>query len=206
MVPANSPFLQVDHEQIVRLIEPGATVLDLGCGEGTLLQRLAREKNVTGLGVEIDEENVIRSLSKGVSVIQADIDERLVEFGDNTFDVVILSQTLQVVLRPDFVLREMLRIGRQAIVSFPNYGHWRIRLQTLFSGRRPQTAAVPFSWYETPNIHLCTMIDFRRFCREHDIEILREVAVARHARFGEFGVSVWPNLLAEEGIFVIARG
>ena len=208
MVPSKTPdavTLHVDYDKIVELIEPGSSVLDLGCGDGSLLLRLKEERQVRGRGVEIDEANVIQCLDKGVSVIHADIDEPLTEFADDTFDYVILNWTLQVVQKPDFVVCEMLRIGRRAIVSFPNMGHWRGRLQLLFCGRQARTRVIPFSWYDTPNIYLCTIKEFRQFCREESIRIEHEIPIVRAAASSNGLVRLFPNLMAEEGIFVLGR-
>lgn len=197
--------LHVDYDTIVELVEPGSTVLDLGCGDGVLLSRLIERKQVRGCGVEIDSREAIRALGRGVSVVQADIDEGLVDFGDGRFDYAILNRTLQVVRRPQFVVREMLRVSRHAIVSFPNMGYWRVRMQLFFQGHQPRTPTIPFEWFNTPNIHLCTIKDFRRFCRDEGITIEREIPIRRTAARQGRVLHWWPNLTAEEGIFVITK-
>jgi methionine biosynthesis protein MetW len=195
-----TPSRRCQDRLIVEMIERGARVLDLGCGAGELLQRLKREKQVRGRGVEIDPDNIIRCIERGLAVIQGDLDEGLAEFGNLTYDWVLLSQTLQVVHKPALVLREMLRVGRRAIVSFPNFGYWRVRLQLALGGRMPTTAAIPYSWHESPNIHHLTIADFRSFCNEMNVEILSEIPIAHgRARKGW----PWANFLAEEVLFVL---
>src|ERR1700738_4667944 len=146
------------------MVEAKSRVLDVGCGDGTLLRLLAEEKGVDARGIELSQRGVNDCVAKGLSVIQGDADTDLADYPDNGFDYVILSQTLQATRQPRTVLEHMLRIGRHAIVSFPNFGHWKIRLQILFAGRMPQTNNLPYSWYDTPNIHFCTIKDFRHLC------------------------------------------
>ena len=195
-----------DYQQVVELVDPGASVLDLGCGEGTLLRRLIDEKHVHGNGVEIDPEAVIACIHKGLSVFHGDVDEGLADYGNASYDFVILNQTLQVILRPDFVLEEMLRVGRRAIVSFPNFGHWRVRWQLLLAGRMPRTPKLPFHWYNTPNIHLLTIRDFVEYCRRQNIHILKAVHL-HQARRGQKPkrIGFGSNWRADEGLFVISR-
>ena len=188
---------------IVQLIERGARVLDLGCGAGELLQRLKREKQVHARGVEIESDNIIRCIERGLAVIQGDLDEGLAEFSNLTYDWVILSQTLQVVHKPALVLREMLRVGRRAIVSFPNFGYWRVRVQLALGGRMPRTGAIPYTWHESPNIHHLTIADFRSFCEEAKAQVLQEIPIA-HGRPRQGWP--WANLLAEEVLFVLTAG
>jgi methionine biosynthesis protein MetW len=193
-----------DYEQIARLVPEGSRVLDLGCGNGQLLKMLMERKGVTGRGVDIDEENVVECIRKGLSVFQGNLDEGLADYQDKSYDYVILNRTLQVVLKPDYVIREMLRIGDRAIVSFPNFGHWKVRLSLLLKGRMPVTRMLPFEWYNTPNIHLVTIKDFKRFCLVNGIDILNEVSLVNSRRVYDRRHRLFPNLLAEEGIFVIA--
>ncbi len=193
-----------DYEQIARLVTEGSRVLDLGCGNGQLLKMLMERKGVTGRGVDIDEENVVECIRKGLSVFQGNLDEGLADYQDNSYDYVILNRTLQVVLKPDYVIKEMLRIGERAIVSFPNFGHWKVRLSLLMKGRMPVTRMLPFEWYNTPNIHLVTIKDFKRFCLVNGIDILNEVSLVNSRRVYDRRHRLFPNLLAEEGIFVIA--
>ena len=193
-----------DYEQIVRLVSEGSKVLDLGCGTGRLRNMLMERKGVTGRGVDIDEENVVECIGKGLSVFQGDLDEGLADYQDQSYDYVILNRTLQVVLKPDYVIREMLRVGKKAIVSFPNFGHWKVRLNLLLRGRMPVTRMLPFEWYNTPNIHLLTIKDFKRSCLVHGIDILKEVSLVNSRRVYDRRHRLFSNLLAEEGIFVIA--
>ena len=152
-----------DFAAIANWIKPEARVLDLGCADGSLLRYLAEQRASIGYGVEIDDERVIACIKNGVNVIQGDIERRLEEFADASFDYVVLSQTLQAVRSSERVVREMLRVGREGIVTFPNFGHWRNRLHVL-RGHMPVSENIPFEWYDTPNIHLCTITDFEQFC------------------------------------------
>jgi len=192
-----------DYEQIAMLVPEGSRVLDLGCGNGQLLKMLMERKGVTGRGVDIDEENVVECIRKGLSVFQGNLDEGLADYQDKSYDYVVLNRTLQVVLKPDYVIKEMLRIGERAIVSFPNFGHWKVRLSLLLKGRMPVTRMLPFEWYNTPNIHLVTIKDFKRFCLVNGIDILNEVSLVNSRRVYDRRHRLFPNLLAEEGIFVI---
>jgi methionine biosynthesis protein MetW len=195
-------LLLSDYDQVVSLVEPGASVLDLGCGNGALLERLIREKGVRGVGVEIAEDAVIECLHKGLSVFQGNIDEGLADYGDASYDVVVLNQTLQIIRRPAFVIEEMLRVGKRAVISFPNFGHWSVRLQLLAQGRMPRTPKLPFEWHDTPNIHLLTIRDFRDFCRKRRIQVLREIDLrAGRRQAGRWGA----NWLADEGLFLVTR-
>ena len=189
-----------DHDVILGLVEPGSRVLDLGCGDGVLLRRLMDERGVTGLGVEIDTQAIIRCVEAGIDVIQDDLDQGIAEFADQSYDVVILNNTLQVTHRTDLVLREVLRVGRCGIITIPNFGYWRLRHQLLFLGRMPVTRTLPYPWYQTPNIRVLTIKDFRRLCRELGGVIEREMFL-RHGR----GVRTlgWPNLFAPEALFVV---
>ena len=187
-----------DYAIIGEIVEPQSRVLDLGCGEGELLEWLVDSKNVEARGVEISREKVQRAIARGVSVFQGDIDEGLADYPNGAFDYVILSQTLQETHHPQQVLREMLRVGRRAIVAFPNFGHWRVRLSMLASGRAPRTRLFPYAWYESPNIHFLTVRDFEELAAVENLRVERRYCLAGHRR-----VNMLPNLLAEVAVFLV---
>jgi methionine biosynthesis protein MetW len=189
-----------DYALISQLIPEGAKVLDLGCGDGALLAWLKENKNVQARGVEIRGDLVQRAIGRGVTVWQGDIEQGLADYPEQAFDYVVLSQTLQEAAKPLQVLNEMLRVGRHAIVAFPNFGHWRVRLAHLFSGRAPQTELFPYDWYDSPNIHFLTVEDFEEFCRRQQLAVLRRSFLA-----GQREVSSLPNLLSEVAIYLIRR-
>lgn len=189
---------RLEHEVIARLVEPGAKVLDLGCGEGDLLQLLKDRNQVTGTGVEVSEEKVYLCVRKGLTVFHGDVDQGLADFPDQSFDYVLLTETLQEIHKPELVLREVLRVGKRGIISFPNFAHWRNRLQLCLFGLTPVTPTLPHSWYDTPNIQYVTIKDFLRFCQEKNYRIVDAVYLRdeREIRF-------WPNLFADTGIIVL---
>jgi methionine biosynthesis protein MetW len=189
-----------DYAIIGELVQPGARVLDLGCGEGELLEWLAVNKGVDGRGVEISSAKVQRAIARGVSVFQGDIDEGLADYPCQAFDYVILSQTLQETRRPREVLREMLRVGRRVIVAFPNFGHWRVRLSLLLSGRAPRTALFPHAWYDSPNLHFLTVQDFEELVALEGLTVEHRYFLA-----GNRKVRFLPNLLAEVAMFLVSR-
>ncbi len=197
--------LHLNYAIITENIEPEARVLDLGCGSGELLKMLVEKKHCTGSGIDINQQNVIESIQKGLSVIQGDIDEGLREFSDNEYDYVILNQTLQSAEKPDFVIEEMLRAGKKAIVSFPNFGYWRVRFYLFFKGRMPKSKMLPFNWYDTPNIHLLTVRDFFDFCKERNIKITKSIYIKRGKISKNPLTSFLTNLLCEEAVFVIEK-
>ena len=199
--------MRFDLQLIASWIDPGAKVLDLGCGEGDLLDYLKRNKQVIGTGIDRNEIRVTRCIEKGLTVLQGDINEEVLDYPDDTFDYVILSQTLQQVYAPALLIHSLLRVGKKGIVSFPNFSHWRIRMQLLFSGFAPITRQLPYEWYDTPNIRVLTLKDFRKFIDQVGFSILKEVAINTNSqdRRGNI-VEVFPNLLATYGIFLIEKG
>ena len=199
--------MRFDLQIIASWIEPGSKVLDLGCGEGDLLYFLKKNKEVDGIGIEQAEAKVVQCIEKGLSVLQGDINEEVADYPDNTFDYVILSQTLQQVYEPAGLIQSLLRIGRKGIVSFPNFSHWRVRFQLLTSGYAPVTKQLPYDWHNTPNIRVITLRDFRKFSRDVGFHIFREAAINTNSedRLGTI-VEFIPNLRATYGIFMIGKG
>ncbi|MCG8995731.1 methionine biosynthesis protein MetW [Laribacter hongkongensis] len=193
-----NPQLRPDLQRLYDWIEPHSRVLDLGCGDGSLLAAL-KAKHVKGYGVELDVDNVVACVSQGVDVVQADLEQGLAEFGARRFDTVILSQTLQAMRHTEGILTEMLRVGREAIVTFPNFGFWQNRW-SIALGRMPVTRSIPFEWYNTPNIHWCTLVDFEALCAKHNIRILE-----RAVTDGGHEVSLWPNLLGSLAFYRLTR-
>ena len=193
---------RIDYERIIELIEPGSRVLDIGCGDGELLASLVTQRDVEGMGIELEQDNIIHCVQRGVSVVQADIDQGLSGLPNQSYDYVILSMTLQVIQKPDVVIREMLRVGRKCIVSFPNFGFWKVRLKHLLLGRAPVTRSLPYAWYVSPNRHVLSIKDFRHFCNTHNARILREIPLTSQGA-GVRPAEFWPNMLADEAIFVI---
>jgi len=191
----------LNYKIITELIEEGSSVLDLGCGDGELLYRLKKQKKVSGRGVEIEERMIMECISKGISVFQGNLDEGLKDYGTNSYDYVILNQTLQVTHKPVLVLKEMLRVGRKAIISFPNFGQLKLRFQLLFKGRMPVTKDLPYQWYNTPNIHLCTRKDFLVLCRENNISIIKEIDIKEGSQIHSF----FANFRSSEIIFILEK-
>ena len=196
---------RADLKEIIKLIPEASRVIDLGCGPGDLLYYLTKFKNVEARGVELEEENVTKCIQKGLTVYQGDIDEGLSDYQDHSFDYIVLNLTLQVVHKPLLVLNEMLRVGKCCIVGFPNFGYWEFRLKLLASGRMPKTRALPFEWFETPNIHLLTIRDFEALCRDKNIKVLRKIALDNATEKEGKIVTFMPNLFAEYGLFEISR-
>lgn len=197
--------IRVDLLVIADLIENGARVLDIGCGDGALLHYLAHNKDVDGRGIEISQAGVNACVRHGLSVVQGDADTDLRDYPDQAFDYVVLSQTLQATRNPRDVLLELVRIGRHAIVSFPNFGYWSIRWQLFARGRMPETDALAQPWHETPNIHLCTIRDFVILCRELGLRIERRSFLTHEGKAGRFhDTSLWANLFGEQGLFMLS--
>ena len=189
-----------DYAIISDIVDAKSRVLDLGCGEGELLEWLAKNKGVDARGVELSGSKVQRAIARGVSVFQCDIDQALADYPDQAFDYVILSQTLQETLKPRQVLREMLRVGRRGIVAFPNFGHWTVRLSMLMSGRAPRTKLFPYEWYESPNIHFLTVHDFENLAQAEGLLVERRYFLAGHRK-----VKLLPNLLTEVAVYLVSR-
>jgi methionine biosynthesis protein MetW len=206
MKPKNNR-MRFDLEIIASWIDPGSKVLDLGCGEGDLLHFLKKNKGVVGTGIERVEAKAALCIERGLSVLQGDINKEVLDYDDHTFDYVILSQTLQQVYDPANLIKSLLRIGKRGIVSFPNFSHWRIRLQLLMKGYAPVTKQLPYEWYDTPNIRVITLKDFRKFSKDLGFNILKEVAIntQNHEKRGNI-VRFHPNLRATYGIFMIGNG
>ena len=192
--------MRADLAAIAQWVVPQARVLDLGCGDGSLLRTLWQERRAPGYGVEIDDAAVLDCVDNDVNVLQVDLESGLSLFGDHTFDCVILSETLQTIHRTEFLMREMLRVGREVIVSFPNFGHWSARLQVL-AGRMPVSQTLPYEWYETPNVHHCTTVDFEDLCRRLQVRI-RERLVLHKGK----PVTWLPNLLGSVAVYRCTAG
>lgn len=194
------PSLRADLALISDWITAGARVLDLGCGDGALLAHLAQTKNVTGYGLEIEPDNIVDCVARGVNVLQLDMDAGLAQFDDDSFDFVIMSSALQQARRPDLLIDEMLRIGRESIVTFPNFGHWKPRVSLGLRGLMPLSRALPNRWYATPNIHLCTVQDFEALCRVKQVSITQR-HIVNHAHRVSLATRLLPNLMGEIALY-----
>lgn len=192
--------IQLDHEVILDLVKPQSTVLDLGCGNGDLLYLLIKEKNAHVQGIEIDEQAIYKCVAKGLNVFHGDIDSGLAEFGDKSFDYVVLNQSMQQILHVDKVIADALRVGKKVIVGFPNFAHYKSRLQMFFRGKAPVTEALPYQWYETPNLHFLSILDFKKYCRAKKINIECSVCIDENRK-----ILCLPNLFAQVGIFLISK-
>jgi len=198
--------LRPDLAAIAEMIPPSTRVLDIGCGDGALLEYLVRVKNVDGRGLELSQQNVNQCVARGLSVVQGDADTDLSEYPSGVFDIVILSQTIQATERPRHVLQELLRIGKRTIVSFPNFGHWRVRLSLALFGRMPVTKTLGHAWYDTPNIHLCTITDFLSLARTTGARIEQAFALNENESTHTMRPDAWgPNLFAQGAIFLLAK-
>ena len=196
--------LRPDLEVIAELINPSARVLDLGCGTGDLLAKLQQEKQVNGYGLDVDPANIQVCIDKGVNVIEQDLDQGIANFEDNSFDMVIMTETLQSVRAPDHLLKEMLRIGDECIVTFPNFGHWRCRAQLALRGKMPMAKHIPHAWFNTPNIHLCTFKDFEALCSALHLRIIQRLVVDHQYRERPF-IAQLPNLLGPIAFYRLGR-
>jgi len=195
-----NPFSELEYRIILDWIEQSSSVLDLGCGDGELISLLIQEKKVCAQGIEIDEQSIYECVARGLSVFQQDIDTGLAEYVDKSFDYVILSQTLQQVKKLDFVLKEALRVGKQAIISFPNYVYYPARFQIFFRGKVPVTSSLPHEWYETPNLHFLGISNFIEYCTQRKITIKDSVFIRKNKR-----VRFFPNFFAEIAMFLISN-
>jgi methionine biosynthesis protein MetW len=189
-----------DFAAIAGWIQVGSSVLDLGCGDGTLLRYLKETRNITGYGVEIDDDSILACVKNGVNVVQSDLERGLSGFEDNSFDYVVLSQTLQAMKNSEIIMREMLRVGREGIVTFPNFGYWKNRIEVL-KGRMPVSENLPYEWFDTPNVHLCAIADFERFCTERDIRVLERKVLTQGQP-----VNLMPNLLGALAVYHFGDG
>jgi len=195
---------RTDFAIIADWIKPGSSILDLGCGDGTLMAYLQKQKQTRGYGIEIDDEDITASIRNGINVIHMDLNEGLSEFDEDSFDYVILSLTLQAMQSPELLLKEMMRVGTEGIVTFPNFGNWKSRLQLTLGGRMPVIRSLPNTWYNTPNIHLCTIKDFEDLCESLDFRIIERRAVD-HVHKSGLGLKLFPNLLGQIALYRFRR-
>src|SRR5690554_5972085 len=196
--------LRVDLQIISDWIPDHTRVLDLGCGNGALLKHL-QQRHISGYGLEIDNSKFTECIQAGVNVIQADLDEGLGQFADQSFDFVILSQTLQAVKRPDFLIKEIMRVGKQGIIGFPNFGHWQCRFQLGLGGKMPVSKSLPNAWFDTPNIHLCTLNDFEKLCQQYGYSVVNR-SVVNHKHKDTLAIRLLPNLFGQTAVYLIHNG
>lgn len=196
--------MRLDLSLAERWIQPGSRVLDLGCGDGVLLAHLEARRQAVGYGIEIDQKRIQAAIARGLNIIQQDLNQGLRRFADQSFDYCLMTQALQAVQAPDQLLLDMVRVAREAIITFPNFAHWKTRGYLALRGRMPMSKALPYMWYDTPNIHLCTFKDFEQLCRDHDIHILSRLAVnGQHE--GSRLMQRLPNLFGEVAIYRVTR-
>lgn len=201
--------MRIDHQLVQQWIKPNSRVLDLGCGDGALLYYLKKTRHITGLGIELNQSLMTMGIAKGLNIIEQDLNNGLANFSDASFDTVVMARALQAVQEPDQLLLDMLRVGKQVIVTFPNFAHWQNRFFLGIKGMMPMSDALPHAWYNTPNIHLCTFKDFEILCQDNDIAILNHVAVTDSA-FGQWQVvdkliKKSPNLLADVAVYRVTK-
>ena len=201
--------MRMDHQLAERWIAPRSHVLDLGCGNGELLAHLQYKLDVSGYGLEIDQDKINEAISKGLSIVEQDLNDGLGRFADNSFDTVVMARALQAVKAPDKLLLDMLRVGREAVITFPNFAHWQNRIHLGLKGIMPVSNALPYEWYDTPNIHLCTFKDFEQLCAKHDIHIINRFAVSDsdsgHSPLITALIRQVPNLLADVAIYRVTK-
>lgn len=201
--------MRMDHQLAERWIAPHSHILDLGCGNGELLAHLQSRLGVTGYGIEIDDDKINEAIGKGLSIVEQDLNDGLGRFADNSFDTVVMARALQAVKAPDKLLLDMLRVAREAVITFPNFAHWHNRLHLGLKGMMPVSEALPYEWYDTPNIHLCTFKDFEILCADNDIQIINRFAVSDsdkgHSPLMASLIRQAPNLLADVAIYRVTK-
>jgi len=199
-----STIKRTDHDLLQKWIQAGSRVLDLGCGDGTLLKQLMQSKQIQGYGIENDRELIIAGLDNGINVLEQNLNDGLTDFPDNSFDTVVMTQALQAMSRPDLVLDEMLRVGKECIITFPNFGNWRARLHLAIGGRMPVTKQLDWEWYNTPNIHFCTVNDFEALCLQKGIRVLNRTMVSEQFP-DNLLKQLLPNLFAQTAIYHLSK-